>query len=109
MKNTAWTESLASTQNSNTLTNSNGQRVDSPDIQNKKCMKLKETHPSALATPYERACATLARIARADTIFGGARALVLARRMERRKGTQVPANDIRSEERRVGKGGRYRW
>jgi hypothetical protein len=52
---------------------------------------------SALAvaqTLYERACAALARIARADTIYGGARALVLARRMERRKGSQVPANEI---------------
>jgi hypothetical protein len=57
-------------------------------------MKLKEAHPSQLATNYERACAALARIARADTIYGGARALVLARRMERRKGSQVPANEI---------------
>ena len=57
-------------------------------------MKLKEAHPSQLATLYERACAALARIARADTIYGGARALVLARRMERRKSSQVPANEI---------------
>jgi len=57
-------------------------------------MKLKEAHPNTLADPYERACAKLARIARHDTIHGGARALVLAERMDARRGAQVPANAI---------------
>ena len=59
--------------------------------------KLKEAHPDTLRTPYERACAKLAQIARHDTIFGGARALVLAKRMDARKGATVPANGIVSD------------
>lgn len=44
-----------------------------------------------LATPYGRACAKLAEIARHDTIYGGASALVIARRMDSRKCAAVPA------------------
>ncbi len=43
---------------------------------------LKETHPDNLADRHERALAKLARIARCDAWHGGARALVLAKRLE---------------------------
>lgn len=56
-------------------------------------MKLKEAHPDELYDRYERACAKLARIARGDTIHGGARALVLAKRLTKLRST-IPAEDI---------------
>ena len=56
-------------------------------------MKLAEAHPDELYDRYERACAKLARIARHDTIHGGARALVLANRLKNLR-SEVPANDI---------------
>jgi len=46
-------------------------------------MKLKECSPKLLSDGSERAQAKLARIARWDCINGGARALVLAKRMTR--------------------------
>jgi len=56
-------------------------------------MKLKEAHPSKLYDRTERACAKLARIARADTVFGGAKALVIADRLDR-MGSRVPAQAV---------------
>lgn len=60
-------------------------------------MKLKEVHPDLLSNPHDRACAKLARIARGNTVFGGASALVIAERMERRKGNRIPASAIVSD------------
>lgn len=57
-------------------------------------MKLKEVSPKILTNRYERACARLARIARNDTVFGGARAMVLAKRFNLK---EVPAGEIVSD------------
>ena len=57
-------------------------------------MRLKEVSSRRLTDPYERACARLARMARSDTVFGGCRALMIAKRMDKRKGAQVPAVEI---------------
>ena len=46
-------------------------------------MKLKELSPDTLHDSRERTIAKLARIARCDTVFGGAKALVLLRRLQR--------------------------
>jgi hypothetical protein len=46
---------------------------------------MKETSPNNLEDKTERAIAKLARIARGDTVHGGARALVIAGRMKRAK------------------------
>lgn len=59
-------------------------------------MRLKEANPSDLYDRGDRACAKLARIARGDTIHGGARALVLAERAER-IGVHFPASEVVSE------------
>jgi len=56
-------------------------------------MKLKEAHPSKLSDRNERAEAKLARIARANTYFGGASALVIAARMVR-MGSAIDAEGI---------------
>lgn len=56
-------------------------------------MKLREANPSKLYDRHDRACAKLARIARGDTIHGGARAMVLAKRLEA-MGSKVPADQI---------------
>lgn len=57
-------------------------------------MKLKETSPNNLFDKTERAQAKLARIARGDTIHGGARALVLVGRLGRAK---FDADEVVSE------------
>ncbi len=57
-------------------------------------MKLKETNPKNLENKHERACARLARIARNDTVFGGARALTIANRCKYKK---IPADVIVSD------------
>ena len=54
-------------------------------------MKLKETSPNNLTNRYEKACARLARMARANTYFGGASALVIAKRANKKK---FPAEEI---------------
>lgn len=59
-------------------------------------MKLVEASPSELGNRHDRACAKLARIARGDTVHGGARALVLAKRAEA-LGVNFPARDIVSD------------
>jgi len=56
-------------------------------------VKLKEADPAKLTDRYERACARLARIARGDTFFGGARALVIAKRLKGMR-SEVPASEI---------------
>lgn len=56
-------------------------------------MKLREANPKELADRGDRAAAKLARIARNDTVYGGARALVLASRLDRLRST-VPARAI---------------
>ncbi len=55
--------------------------------------KLKEVPPSYLDDPVERNTARLARIARGNTVFGGASAIGIAERMEKR-GSKVPAMDV---------------
>ena len=45
-------------------------------------MRIKETNPNNIFDIEQRAYAKLARIARCDVHFGGAKAMVLARRME---------------------------
>lgn len=57
-------------------------------------MKLKEAKNLSDLTRDERATVKLARIARRDTIHGGARALVIAKRMNRAK---IDANAIVSD------------
>jgi hypothetical protein len=57
-------------------------------------MKLKETSPKNLTNRYERACARLARIARNNTVFGGASALLIAKRC---KFKIFPADEIVSD------------
>ena len=56
-------------------------------------MKLKEANPSLLLDRSQRAEAKLARIARCDTVNGGARALVLAKRL-RSMGSSLDAEGI---------------
>ena len=58
-------------------------------------MEVKETSWASL-NRHDRACARLARIARNDTMFGGARAMVLARHAEA-LGVTFPASDIVSD------------
>ncbi len=55
---------------------------------------LKETNPVKLENKHDRACARLARIARGDTVHGGARALTIAKRCKYKK---IPAHDIVSD------------
>lgn len=57
---------------------------------NQSMSTLKEVHPNKLDNRHDRACAKLARIARGDTIWGGAKALVIAKRAEA-MGVQFPA------------------
>lgn len=57
-------------------------------------MKLKESSPSKLTNRYEKACARLARLARGNTYFGGASALVIAKRCKYKK---FPAMEIVSD------------
>lgn len=52
---------------------------------------MKEVNPNLLINRVERATAKLARIARCDVFFGGARAFVLAKRM---KFKHVPAMEV---------------
>lgn len=59
-------------------------------------MKLKETHPKNLTNRHNRACAKLARIARANTYFGGASAIVVAKRLKA-MGSDVPGDEIVSD------------
>ena len=54
-------------------------------------MRLKETNPNNLTNRNERASARLARIARGDTYFGGASALVIAKRANKKL---FPAEEI---------------
>ncbi len=56
-------------------------------------MKLIEVNPSKLFNRADRACAKLARIARGDTVYGGVKALVLAKRLNR-MGTKLPVDAI---------------
>ena len=56
-------------------------------------MKIEESNISDLQDRNDRAIAKLARIARNDTVFGGARALVLADRLEA-MGSQIDAHEI---------------
>ena len=56
-------------------------------------MTLKEAHPNELSDRAERAIAKLARVARCDTVYGGAKALVLAKRLNGMN-SNVPANEI---------------
>ncbi len=56
-------------------------------------MRLKEASPSRLFDRHDRAVAKLARIARVDTIHGGARALVLERRLIA-MGSDVPDTGV---------------
>jgi hypothetical protein len=65
-------------------------------------MRLREANPAQLYDRHDRACAKLARIARGDTIHGGARAMVLAKRLEAmhtaiRDHSGVPAMEIVSD------------
>ena len=59
-------------------------------------MQLKSASFTNLHDRYERACAKLALVARNDTVFGGARALTLARHLDR-MGSAVPAQEIVGE------------
>lgn len=59
-------------------------------------MKLKEIHPKNLTNRHDRACAKLARIARANTYFGGASAIVVAKRLKA-MGSDVPGDEIVSD------------
>lgn len=59
-------------------------------------MKLKECSPDELASREDRAIAKLARIARGDTVHGGAKALVLAKRLNGMN-SQVPADEVVGE------------
>ena len=54
-------------------------------------MRLKETNPNNLTNRNERASARLARIARGNTYFGGASALVIAKRANKKL---FPAEEI---------------
>lgn len=54
-------------------------------------MKLKEVHPNKLTDKGERALAKMARIAACDTNFGGARALVLLKRLGN---SQLPFDEV---------------
>jgi rubrerythrin len=56
-------------------------------------MKLIEVNPSKLSDRNDRACAKLARIARGDTYFGGAKALAIAKRLEK-MGSNLPLQEI---------------
>ncbi len=56
-------------------------------------MKLKEANWRKLHDPHERACCKLANIARHDTIHGGAKALVIAKRLYG-MGSKIPADEI---------------
>lgn len=59
-------------------------------------MKLREANPNQLSDREQRACAKLARIARGDTIFGGAKAMVIAKRA-RNMHCQFPALNVVSD------------
>lgn len=54
---------------------------------------LLEADPSLLTDREQRACVKLARIARMDTVRGGAKALVLANRLTK-MGCKFPAQDV---------------
>lgn len=59
--------------------------------------KLKEANPKLLPDRYSRACAKLANMTRRDIIYGGTAALVLANRLARIKGSEIPAQQIVSD------------
>ena len=59
-------------------------------------MKLEEGAPADLTDRAERECAKLARIARGDTVHGGARAMVIAKRANA-MGCRFPADEVVSE------------
>jgi rubrerythrin len=75
-------------------------------------MSLAPANPNQLTDLYDRACARLARMARTDTLYGGAKALVLAKRLERMR-CNIPANEIvtdvyTSRDGNVGEWGAYK-
>ena len=59
-------------------------------------MKIQTVSFKKLANREDRATAKLALIARNDTIYGGARAMTIAARLNR-LGSNVPADDVVSE------------
>jgi len=59
--------------------------------------RLIEASPSQLHDPEERAKARLAAIARADVLYGGARALVIAREVREGKHSDSVAGDAAKE------------
>ncbi len=59
-------------------------------------MNLKEVSPKFITNRHDRACVKLARIARGNTYFGGASAMVMAKRLEK-MGSKIPALEIVSD------------